>query len=196
MLFRSSRKQLAKHYKAMVKQLGGTITDSTRKLKHLETDPDYYTVLGLEYTTVEKHPTDPTKTVDKVHEADVLSKRVGKPDSAPESAENAQAALAISQAYKGGMDMEFIRQLTGMDDGAIAKELVEQDLAYLDVDTGKLVTRNEYLSGDIRDKYAKAIFAAKEDPQYLRNVEALKKVIPATNPFGDRKSTRLNSSHT
>lgn len=183
----ANRKKLARRYKALVRHLDKPLANSEAKLRHLESDPDFYTVLGLEYEKTEIDPEDPTKTKVTVLPSDVLSKRVGHPDTPPDKAANASDALGISQAYKGGMDLDYVRQLTGLSDEAITAELVNADLAYLDVDTGKLVTRGDYLSGDIRDKYAKAIFAAKEDPHYLRNVEALKKVIPKDDPFGKIK---------
>lgn len=189
----ANRKTLAKQYATLKKQLvskqnpKGYISEGLRKMKHLETDPDYYTLLGLENTKNEKDPKDPSRTRQRIVESDILSKRVGKVDAPPAKAGNASEALGISQAYRGGMDMDYLQKLTGMEPEQIAKELTDADLAYLDVDTGKLVTRDEYLGGDIRDKYAKAIFAAKDDPRFERNVEALKKVIPENQPFGKIK---------
>jgi len=182
----SNRTKLAKAYKALVKELGTEINTKAglQKLKHLKTDPDYYTLLGLENVKVTQDLEDPSKSMTTITPAAVLSGRVGQVDTPPDKADNAADALAISQAYRGGLDLDYLKQLTGLDEAEIENQLTHADLAFRDPDTGKLETRLEYLAGDIRDKYAKAIFSAKEDPKYLANVEALKAIIPPTEPFG------------
>ena len=52
-------------------------------------------------------------------------------------------ALAISQAYRGELDLAYIEKLTGKSQEAITDELIEANLAFLDPDTGKETWRVE-----------------------------------------------------
>ena len=178
----ANRKKLRAEYKKLSKLVDGPLSENLGKLRHLRTDPDYYTVLGLEFVETERDP-ETGKTKQKIIPADVLTQRVRKPAQPPTSAKDAIDALAISMSYKGELDMDYMAQLTGMDPEAIGKELIEGGHAFLDPDTGKITRSDAYLSGDVRDKLAKAMFVAKEDPRIERNVEALKAIIPANHPF-------------
>ena len=180
----ANRARLNRAYQALLRELGAPLNRSERKLGYLSTDPDYYTVLGLEVTREAADPKNPEGTVTVIEPAAVLSKRVKLPDVPPDKVASAVEALGVSLAYRGGFDLEYVKQLTGMTEQAIEVELVANDLAYKDPETGRIITSLDYLTGDVREKLAKAIFAAKESDEFARNVESLRKVIPETYPFG------------
>lgn len=180
---------LRKEYQAMTKSLGeggkgiATVNQNDRKMGHLQTDPDYYTVMGIEVFKEVQDPKDVNNTITVAEPSDVLSKRVIQPDVPPEKAANASEAMAVSLAYKGEVDIEYIKQLTGLTDEQIESELIAGGLGFKDPETGLFASLKEYLTGDVREKLQKAIFAAKESPAFQPNVDALKKVIPPTDPF-------------
>ena len=91
-------------------------------------------------------------------------------------AKNASDALLASLNQVGKVDVDYMAKLTGKSKEAVVKEL--GDAVYQDPATGDYVTNDEYLSGNVREKLAQAQEAAKNDPRYQRNVEALKNVVP------------------
>jgi N12 class adenine-specific DNA methylase len=179
----ANRARLNRAYQALMKDTKKPLNESKRSLDYLSTDPDYYTVLGLEVYRERPDPKMEGGTITVIEPADVLSRRVKTPDVAPTTAGNAVEALGISLAYKGGFDLQYVQQLTGMSAEAIEAELLSSNQAFKDPDSGKVEINGVYLSGDVREKLAKAIFAAKESDEFARNVEALRKVIPETVPF-------------
>jgi N12 class adenine-specific DNA methylase len=190
----ANRAALKKAYEKFVKK-HGRLNEIARKLRHLEDEPYYYTVMGLENVREVQDPEDPAKTKTLIEPADVLTKRVKTPDRPPAHVDTATDGLGVSLAFKGQLDMEFIKALTGLDETAIEADLITNGGCFKDPDTGKVVTGTDYLSGDVRDKLAKAMFAAKESDEFKRNVEALRATIPETIPF-EKISTTLNARWT
>lgn len=178
----ANRKELKKAYDKWVKK-HGELNLNERKISYLSSDPQYFTVLGLELVSQKMDPNDPTETVTVITPSDVLTKRVNQPDLPPARAGSGLDALSISLAYKGTLDMSYMSQLTGMSEDQLESELIGAGVAFKDPEAGTMIVNTEYLTGDIRDKLARAMFAAKEDNQFERNVEALKKVIPPDKPF-------------
>lgn len=60
----------------------------------------------------------------------------------------------------------------------IEKDLDTGDLAFRDAD-GNFVSATTYLSGNVRAKLKEAEMLAEGNPEYKKNVDALKKVVPA-----------------
>ncbi len=179
----TNRKALKAAYDRLRKEVGGPLNFSERRLGHLSNDPDYYTLMGLEVVREVVDPADETKTITKAEPSDVLSKRVRQPDRPPEKADNPAEALAVSLSFKGEADIGFMAQLTGLTQEQVEAELIQLGMGFKDPETGRFVEQSEYLTGDVRDKYAKAIFAAKDNQEFEPNVTALKKVIPSDVPF-------------
>lgn len=177
-----NRKALKALYDAWVRK-EGYLNTNARKTDHLRTDPNYYTVMGLEFVKEVADPENPGKTETVVEPADVLRERVIPLDHPPEKVDNATEALAVSMSYRGRMDTSYMKGLTGLTDDQIEAELCANGLAFKDPETSMLQTSNEYLSGDVRDKLAKAMFAAKESTIFQRNVESLRAAIPDPVPF-------------
>ena len=97
----------------------------------------------------------------------------------PSRADNADDAVKISLTYRNKIDPEYVGQLLGIEDAEqVKKELVGKDLAFVNPDGGLMEAPFEYLSGNVRAKLEKAEEAAKDDPIYDKNVQALKRVQP------------------
>ena len=71
-----------------------------------------------------------------------------------------------------------MEQLTGKPQEELLQELQGVIFRIPASEPAKFVTADEYLSGNVRTKLLSAQAAAKEDPAYEINVEALKQVIP------------------
>jgi len=84
-------------------------------------------------------------------------------------------ALAVSLDEKGRLDLAHIAELLKQPEEGIAEQL--GNLVY-ENPTGTWELADEYLSGDVVTKLEEAEAAAKADPKYLRNVDALVNVQP------------------
>ena len=92
--------------------------------------------------------------------------------------ETASEALALSIGEKALVDLPYMEQLTGKLQEELVQELQGVIFRIPASEPAKYVTADEYLSGNVRTKLLSAQAAAKEDPAYEINVEALKQVIP------------------
>ncbi|MGC0371280.1 helicase [Microbacterium sp. SLBN-111] len=122
--------------------------------------------------------------------AALLLQRVVVPRPLKLGAETPAEAVALSLDQTGGVELEVVSRLLGVDQPE-ARALLG-DLVYDDPDTGELVHAPEYLSGDVRTKLEQAEAAAAADPRFAVNVDALRAVIP--DPIGiDQIEARLGS---
>lgn len=108
--------------------------------------------------------------------ADIFSRRVLFPPGEIEVVQNAKDALLHSLNYMGGVDMPYMERAYGKDAATIVAEL--GDLLFTDPVDG-LVTADQYLSGDVKTKLNEAEKAVRTFASLSRNVDALRKVIPA-----------------
>jgi len=108
--------------------------------------------------------------------ADIFNRRVMFPPADNIKVSNANDALLASLNYKARLDLPYMASLYDKTEADIVQEL--GDVIYNDPING-YVMADEYLSGDVKTKLAEAEEAAKDNPDLKRNVEALKKVIPA-----------------
>ena len=113
--------------------------------------------------------------------ADLFTKRTIRSHRPAERVDTAVEALALSIGEKARVDMAYMGQLTGKDEDTLFTDL--QGVIFLNPDYGekggeKYLPADEYLSGNVRRKLAEVRAKAESDPQYLPNVEALKKVQP------------------
>lgn len=107
--------------------------------------------------------------------ADIFSKTVVRPDVTPTRADRVQDAMLISLRQRNRVDMEYMQQLTGKTEQQIADELGDE--LYRNP-YGGWEEKGAYLSGNVREKLQQAEQAALVDPQYRRNVDALRAVQP------------------
>lgn len=108
--------------------------------------------------------------------ADIFNRRVMFPPADNIKVSNANDALLASLNYKARLDLPYMASLYDKTEVEIIQEL--GDVVFNDPING-YVMADEYLSGDVKTKLAEAQEAAKDNPEFKRNVDALKKVIPA-----------------
>ena len=114
--------------------------------------------------------------------ADMFTKRTIKPQVMVDRVDTASEALALSLGEYATVDMVYMSQLTGKDESELVSDLkgvIFRNPEYGDVIGAKqYLTADEYLSGNVRVKLAKARLKAEETPEFADNVEALEKVQP------------------
>lgn len=115
--------------------------------------------------------------------ADALSKRVVAPELEAK-ATNAEDAYFVSIDRKGVPDLEFMEQISGINQDALLEELLGTRV-FIDPASGNLVRADHYLSGNVWRKLEDAKQAASLNDQYVRNVDALVAVQPTRVPFQD-----------
>ena len=116
--------------------------------------------------------------------ADLFTKRTIRSHKPAEKVDTAVEALALSIGEKAHVDMDYMGRLTGKDEETLFSELtgvVFLNPAYTGENDGreKYLPADEYLSGNVRQKWAVAQGKAEQDPQYQINAEALAQVQPA-----------------
>ncbi|MCM1136808.1 MAG: helicase SNF2, partial [Clostridium sp.] len=144
----------------------GLINDRANRLAFAQ-DSSYYLLCALEILD------DKGRLKRK---ADMFTKRTIMPHKAPEKADTAVEAYAISIAEKAGVDLPYMAKLTGKTEEELTSEL--QGIIFFDPIKREWQPADEYLSGNVRRKLKIAEAAALENPAYNINVEALKQVQP------------------
>ena len=130
-------------------------------------DSSYYLLCTLEELDEEKQ---------LKRKADIFTKRTIKPHEVVTSVDTPSEALALSISEKACVDLEYMQQLTGMDESSLVDGL--QGVIFRDPVKNEWQTADEYLSGNVRQKLREAEQAASADPAYLPNVEALRSSQP------------------
>ncbi|MFF3127796.1 hypothetical protein ACFVRD_37130 [Streptomyces sp. NPDC057908] len=141
-------------------------------------DPDVVSVLALEDFD------DETKTA---HKAALLTRRVNRRIERPTSAETPEEALSLCLNFKNKIDVPTIAQLLGIEEDQVHGTLGE--LVFPDPDTGELLTKGAYLSGEVVDKLERAEFLLSQGRDDLqRHVDELRQVQPEPLPPEDIKA--------
>lgn len=162
----AARKELGKVYDAFVKRYG--FVNSLVNAKAFADDPDRYRIFALEKW--DKKAKTATKT-------DVFTKPTRTRYERPTTASGIVDAVGIALNETGTVEIERIASLLNLTPGDVGPSLVSQGVAFNDP-KGGWTTRETYLSGPVRQKLLEAEEAARLDPQYQPNVEALKGVQP------------------
>ena len=128
--------------------------------------------------------------------ADLFTKRTIRSHKPAEKVDTAVEALALSIGEKACVDMEYMSQLTGKDEEALFSDL--KGVVFLNPDytegmSEKYLPADEYLSGNVRQKWAGAKAKAEQDPQYQTNADALAQVQP-TDLTASEISVRLGAT--
>ena len=97
-------------------------------------------------------------------------------------ADTPKDAIAVSLYRYGRLDMPYIAELLHIPQEDTEKELLAQELIYVNPVTGLYEERNEYLSGNVREKLEQAE-QANENGQFDANIRALVKIIPMDIPL-------------
>ncbi len=118
--------------------------------------------------------------------APLLTERVVVPRTPILGADSPADAVAIALETHGALRIERIAELLGVDTEEARTQL--GDLAFDDPDSGRLIPRAEYLSGNVRIKLDAALAATGLGrDQFAVNVKALRAVLP--DPLGPTEIT-------
>jgi RNA polymerase sigma factor (sigma-70 family) len=158
----------------------------TKNKKLFIDDPDYFRLLGAEIEpktnqgtsgiSDEEFAKEVNRTQKKTYtKADIFSRRVMAPRSEPTSAETLEDAYGISLGWRGRVDTQFIGQLIGKTPEQVETQLLTQEIAVRDPETGNILSREQYLAGNVRKKLS---IARASGPDYARNVRLLEAVQP------------------
>ena len=128
--------------------------------------------------------------------ADLFIKRTIRSHKPAEKVDTAVEALALSIGEKAHVDMEYMSRLTGKDEENLFSDLkgvVFLNPNYKEGVNEKYLPADEYLSGNVRQKWAIAKAKAEQDPQYQINADALAQVQP-TDLTASEISVRLGAT--
>ena len=130
--------------------------------------------------------------------ADLFTKRTIRSHKPAEKVDTAVEALALSIGEKAHVDMDYMGRLTGKDEETLFSDLkgaIFLNPAYTGENDGheKYLPADEYLSGNVRQKWAVAQGKAEQNPQYQINAEALARVQP-TDLAASEISVRLGAT--
>lgn len=165
------RAQLNAAYDSFFKKHGYLNNSTNRSI--IVQDKSGYTVLGLEEKYQRKVSAKQAATwgvpvqEESGQKADILTKRTIKPEADVKTQDSSEALL-LSVYRKGGVDFDYMREITGKSKDTLVKEL--KGKIFKDERAG-YVTRDVFLSGDVKTKLDYTI------DEYAQ--EELKKVIPA-----------------
>lgn len=119
-----------------------------------------------------------------IRKADIFTKRTLQPPVRVTHADTAADALAVSISEKAGVDLDFMSELMdGKEKSKIISDL--KGVIYLNPETSKWETADQYLSGNIRNKLAAAKSAAESNPDFIENISALETAMPDRVEAGD-----------
>ena len=170
---RSARATLNRVYDKFVKKHGPL--HSRANLAAFEPDPDSPVILALEKWNPK------TK---KATKADAFEKDTVRSYDRPTKADTVGEALGITLNERGVIDMARISELLGLDHAAAGQRMIDSGLVFLDP-SGGYVTKDQYLSGNVKAKLADAREAAAVDDKFKGNVTALEAVQPADIPHDE-----------
>lgn len=176
-----ARKELGRVYDAFVKAHG--YVHELKNVKAFADDPDRYRLLALENWN---------KKTKKATKTDVFTKPTRTRYEKPATAKGVVDAVGIALNETGSIDLERIASLLGSTATDVGDQLVKQGIAFNDP-KGGWTARDTYLSGQVRRKLLEAREAARIDPQYKPNVEALEKVQPEDVPYS-KISARMGAA--
>lgn len=170
-LLDKQRIKLNEAYDNFVKKHG--YVNSPRNISSLSIDPDYGIIESIEDYRVD--PLDKKKVTAKKRA--IFTQRTVNPVIEVTKADNINDALSLSLSNTGNVDLAYMSKLLGgQNEDSIIEEL--GDRVYNNPTTEGYELAEEYLSGNVREKLEIAEMAAKTNPAYRKNVEALKKVQP------------------
>ena len=162
---RQVQAELGRLYDAFSEKYG--LINSRANALAFQDDSSYYLLCTLEELDEEKQ---------LKRKADIFTKRTIKPHEVVTSVDTPSEALALSISEKARVDLDYMHELTGMDEEALISGL--QGVIFRDPVKDEWQTTDEYLSGNVRQKLREAEQAVQTDTAFLSNVEALRSVQP------------------
>jgi len=173
-VIRKDMEELQSAYDQFVQKYGRL---NDRKNNFLTEDIDGYSLRALEiWETDEKNKPFFSRL------SDLFTKMTIKPKIKVENIKNPQEAIAISLATYGEIRPSFMNDTLGED---WKRQCGDTIFEIPNTNGLNFVTRDEYLSGDVKTKLQEAEEAAKNDKKFERNVDALKEVQPSNLSFNE-----------
>ena len=166
-LIHTEQENLNRLYDSFTKQYG--LINNRGNYLAFASDESYFLLCSLEVLDDEGN---------FKRKADMFTKRTIKPHREITSVETASEALALSIGEKARVDLPYMEQLTDKPKEEIIKDLQGVIFRIPATEPAQYVTADEYLSGNVRAKLITAEAAAKENPEFAVNAQALKQVIP------------------
>lgn len=168
----TARKKLNKVYDTFVKKFG--YLNNATTARNFKDDPSAGMVQALENFRVEG--TGRSKKIVDVQKAAIFSERTMQAEQEVTTVDTPADALLASLSNFGGVDVEYMADLLNKKPADVVKAL--KGKIFKNPITEEYESREEYLSGNVREKLAQAEEAVKSDKSYQSNVDELKKVIP------------------
>lgn len=177
-LLKELQKDLNIKYDTFVK-LYGNITDKSNK-KAFSDDNDYPLLCSLEIVDEDKNVT----------KADIFTKRTISHYKSIEKVETSLESLTVSMNERGKVDLEYMSKLCSINVNNIIEDL--KGIIFLNpqkYDENSLTagweTKDEYLSGNVREKLKLAKVYAKSYDLFKVNVQALEEAQPKDLEAGE-----------
>lgn len=167
-----SRQALNKAYDVFVKRYG--YLNNAATAKNFVDDPSAGMVQALEKFKLEG--TGRTQKLFDVKKAAIFTERTMEVQQEITHADSPSDALLASLANTGGVDLDYMAKLLNAQPEKVTTAL--KGKIFKNPQTENYETREEYLSGNVREKLAQAIEAARTDKDYQLNVDELKKIQP------------------
>lgn len=161
----SRQKQLNDLYDSFAKDYGRIYSKTNKRAFHQ--DSSYCLLCSLEKQDEEGN---------FLGKADMFTKRTIKKAEVVTSVDTASEALAVSLAEKAAIDFKYMSELSGKDEDTLIDELT--GIIFKNPLSEEWETADAYLSGNVRSKLEAAETFAKNEPMYVVNAEALKRVQP------------------
>lgn len=168
------RENLNKLYDSYKETYGEISSGKVKKL--FGNDSDYPILQSLENYD---------KETGEIKKADIFFRRTVNPMLEIQSVESVEEALQVSLDRKGKPDVPYMSVLLNKNPEQVCNELLEKGYIFIDPEKeipdkpfSGVTERSEYLSGNVRKKLTIAEEYAKFNPEYQRNADALKNVIP------------------
>ena len=108
--------------------------------------------------------------------ADLFTKRTISRYEPVTSCETSNEAMILSLNEKAQIDLEYMSQLCGKNEETMIEDL--KGIIYQNPETKEWQTKDEYLSGNIKEKLIMAQHYAENDEKWQANVDALEKAMP------------------
>lgn len=166
------RKMLNKDYDSFVAKHGNLNGKAQYAFRD---DPSAGMVMALE-KNVKTTGRGRSIKVTSADKAEIFTQRTVQAVRDVKTAKTPSDALVASLVNKGYVDVGYMSKLLNEKESSIVAAL--KGKIFKDPITEDYVTREEYLSGNVRQKLAQAEEAAKADKSYEGNVDELKKVVP------------------
>jgi len=172
------RRELNDLYDSQV-QRWGRLSDPGASWSIMSDDLYYFTVQGLEEVKASAG-----RDTFEIAKAPVLSRRTVESSFETRDAQTVEEALVLTLGWKGMIDLAYMSSLAGRSEAEISAEMLSKELAYLNPATNRLETREDYLSGNVREKYERALALVHEgDERFKANRSALEAVLPKDIPI-------------